>query len=75
MDPYRHDHASHDKQPAEPAGAREYSCPMHPEVRQDTPGDCPKCGMHLAAVGGDVPESQHTHSHHHHGHGTGHDHG
>ncbi len=24
-----------------------YICPMHPEVRQDEPGDCPKCGMHL----------------------------
>jgi len=24
-----------------------YTCPMHPEVRQNHPGDCPKCGMHL----------------------------
>jgi Cu+-exporting ATPase len=24
-----------------------YTCPMHPEVRQDHPGDCPKCGMPL----------------------------
>jgi P-type Cu+ transporter len=24
-----------------------YTCPMHPEVRQDGPGDCPKCGMPL----------------------------
>jgi hypothetical protein len=24
-----------------------YSCPMHPEVRQSTPGACPKCGMYL----------------------------
>ena len=24
-----------------------YTCPMHPEVKQDHPGDCPKCGMHL----------------------------
>src|ERR1035437_9736922 len=22
-----------------------YTCPMHPEVQQDHPGDCPKCGM------------------------------
>src|SRR3990167_1207203 len=22
-----------------------YSCPMHPEVQQDKPGSCPKCGM------------------------------
>ena len=24
-----------------------YTCPMHPEVRQDKPGACPKCGMAL----------------------------
>ena len=24
-----------------------YACPMHPEVRQATPGSCPKCGMAL----------------------------
>ena len=29
-----------------PAGAT-YTCPMHPEVRQDGPGACPICGMAL----------------------------
>ena len=24
-----------------------YTCPMHPEVRSTTPGQCPKCGMTL----------------------------
>ncbi|MFM9901505.1 MAG: heavy metal translocating P-type ATPase [Polaromonas sp.] len=24
-----------------------YTCPMHPEIKQDHPGDCPKCGMAL----------------------------
>ncbi len=24
-----------------------YTCPMHPEIEQDHPGDCPKCGMAL----------------------------
>lgn len=24
-----------------------YTCPMHPEIKQDTPGDCPKCAMSL----------------------------
>jgi len=24
-----------------------YTCPMHPEIRQDHPGTCPKCGMTL----------------------------
>jgi len=25
----------------------EYTCPMHPEVVQNEPGSCPKCGMNL----------------------------
>ena len=25
----------------------EYTCPMHPEVVSDSPGNCPKCGMAL----------------------------
>jgi len=29
------------------AGAHQYTCPMHPEVVKDAPGDCPKCGMKL----------------------------
>ncbi len=32
-----------------PAGTV-YTCPMHPEVRQDHPGNCPKCGMTLEPV-------------------------
>lgn len=24
-----------------------YTCPMHPEIRQEHPGNCPKCGMTL----------------------------
>ncbi|HEU4891619.1 MAG TPA: heavy metal translocating P-type ATPase [Vicinamibacterales bacterium] len=30
--------------------AREYTCPMDPEVRQKGPGACPKCGMALEPV-------------------------
>jgi P-type Cu+ transporter len=29
------------------AAGTTYVCPMHPEVRQPTPGACPKCGMAL----------------------------
>ena len=28
-----------------------YTCPMHPEIQQDHPGPCPKCGMALEAIG------------------------
>ncbi|ART53646.1 copper-translocating P-type ATPase [Acidovorax carolinensis] len=30
-----------------------YTCPMHPEIRQDHPGNCPKCGMSLEPM---IPE-------------------
>ena len=30
-----------------------YICPMHPEIRQVGPGDCPKCGMALEPLLGD----------------------
>ena len=33
----------------EPTGTV-YTCPMHPEIRQDQPGNCPKCGMTLEPV-------------------------
>ncbi|SFA86887.1 Cu+-exporting ATPase [Nocardioides alpinus] len=35
-----------------PAGAEvaEYTCPMHPEIRQPGPGSCPICGMALEPV-------------------------
>jgi Cu+-exporting ATPase len=38
-------------------GAREaeYTCPMHPEVHQQGPGSCPKCGMALEPAGVPTP--------------------
>ena len=33
-----------------PQAGVEYTCPMHPEVRQVGPGTCPKCGMALEPV-------------------------
>jgi P-type Cu+ transporter len=42
-----------------------FTCPMHPEIQQDGPGDCPKCGMHL--VSPDVAEGDgkvHANCHH-----------
>src|SRR5574343_864424 len=37
---------------------REYTCPMHPEVRQFGPGSCPKCGMALEPVIPDLEVSE-----------------
>ncbi|MBI2288955.1 MAG: YHS domain-containing protein, partial [Betaproteobacteria bacterium] len=33
--------------PPAPREAAMYTCPMHPEVRQQGPGSCPKCCMAL----------------------------
>lgn len=38
---YEHAHES------DTMGKGEYYCPMHPEVKQDKQGLCPKCGMNL----------------------------
>jgi P-type Cu+ transporter len=35
-----------------------YTCPMHPEIRQDHPGNCPKCGMTLEPVMPSLDEEQ-----------------
>ncbi|MGI8481451.1 MAG: heavy metal-binding domain-containing protein [Chthoniobacterales bacterium] len=32
---------------ATPSTAQKYTCTMHPDVVQDAPGKCPKCGMEL----------------------------
>lgn len=41
-----------EEEPEVPEGQQveEYTCPMHPEVRQDGPGACPICGMALEPV-------------------------
>jgi Cu+-exporting ATPase len=36
---------------------REYTCPMHPEVRQRGPGSCPICGMALEPVEATLDET------------------
>ena len=44
-DPDKYLNPSPDDPPADPGAI--YTCPMHPEVRQVGPGDCPDCGMAL----------------------------
>jgi Cu+-exporting ATPase len=46
---YLHPAAMPEPMRPEAAGV-EYTCPMHPEVRQIGPGSCPKCGMALEPV-------------------------
>jgi P-type Cu+ transporter len=44
-----------------PVGKTIYTCPMHPQIEQDHPGDCPICGMALepkAGTSGDAEDSE-----------------
>ena len=55
-------------EPAKYAGTRavaapaahgtKYTCPMHPEIVQDGPGSCPKCGMALVPMVPTVPRTK-----------------
>ena len=38
--------------PAAAMPGAQYTCPMHPEILRDAPGDCPICGMALVPVAG-----------------------
>ncbi len=38
-----------------------YTCPMHPEVHSDKPGNCPKCGMNLVVDKTKIPATQTAH--------------
>lgn len=42
-----HEHGTGESPAHEPSAATKYNCPMHPDVVQDKPGNCPKCGMAL----------------------------
>ena len=44
------------------SAATEYTCPMHPEIRQDAPGKCPICGMTLVPVAKTTSSSSHKHA-------------
>lgn len=64
--------AEHDHTHVHGEGALVYTCPMHPEVQQNHPGNCPKCGMTLKPQGavsshGHTSSSQGNHGSHDHG--------
>lgn len=40
-------HAKHEKTPVSVSAGTIFVCPMHPEIRQVGPGNCPICGMAL----------------------------
>ncbi|WP_339421289.1 MULTISPECIES: heavy metal translocating P-type ATPase [unclassified Pseudomonas] len=38
--------------------AKVYTCPMHPQIHEDHPGDCPICGMALEPVVPDLDDEE-----------------
>ncbi|MGA8893261.1 MAG: efflux RND transporter periplasmic adaptor subunit [Anaeromyxobacteraceae bacterium] len=44
--------AAHDHAGAKAEARTQYTCPMHPTIVSDHPGDCPICGMALVRVDG-----------------------
>lgn len=59
------EHHHHDKQ--------KFTCPMHPEIIKDAPGQCPICGMNLVPVDEQkkINKDNQTDQHHMHQHGAG----
>ncbi|HTJ57303.1 MAG TPA: heavy metal-binding domain-containing protein, partial [Devosiaceae bacterium] len=49
--PHAHASQGHSHGHAAPSAGTKYTCPMHPEIVRDAPGDCPICGMALEPVG------------------------
>jgi Cu(I)/Ag(I) efflux system membrane fusion protein len=47
----------HDLQPVETAEGTIWTCSMHPQIRQNEPGDCPICGMDLIPLEEEAGES------------------
>ena len=48
--PEKYTHPEAPAAPSPPEAAKPgtiYTCPMHPQIRQDHPGNCPICGMAL----------------------------
>lgn len=41
---------------------QDYTCPMHPEIHQEKPGRCPKCGMKLVLKGSVIAKKADTNS-------------
>ena len=55
---YLHPQATMTDDPPVAEIGTEYTCPMHPEIVQATPGTCPKCGMALEPMQPTLDEAE-----------------
>jgi P-type Cu+ transporter len=55
-DPYFYLSGNAEKEKRKDAPGSLYTCPMHPEIVQEGPGSCPKCGMALEPMSADSDE-------------------
>lgn len=55
-------HAGHKYQEHVKSG--KYTCPMHPQIIEDHPGNCPLCGMKLVKMGVPAKDGHADHDHH-----------
>ncbi|MDR3533089.1 MAG: heavy metal translocating P-type ATPase [Rhodopila sp.] len=62
-DPQKYLQPKHQETAAPPQPGAIYTCPMHPEVRQEGPGSCPLCGMALEPLqaSAEAPENTELH--------------
>src|SRR5437867_2343885 len=56
----QHSHHAHEIEQEEQEETQKYTCPMHPEVITDHPGNCPKCGMKLVPLAEHKPPTSNS---------------
>ena len=56
LEHHTHDHSGMQSRGTDPHAI--YTCPMHPEIRQEDPGSCPICGMALEPMMVQVEETE-----------------
>jgi Cu+-exporting ATPase len=49
---------AHHEEHEAPEGGTQYTCPMHPEIKQRGPGSCPTCGMALEPIAPTAPSTK-----------------
>ena len=57
-DPEKFISGEHEQRVEDQKSGTKYTCPMDPEIVQDHPGSCPKCGMALEPMTSSLPDTR-----------------